>query len=78
MGAGMKAIALAAALAAAPAPQPGLSPGPWLVVIRQVTPEGAKLARLTFERLPAGTRLGPAAAAGRRGARVVIADPGAS
>lgn len=52
----MKAIVLAAALAAAPAPQPGLGPGPWLVIVRQITPDGARLARLNFERLPGGTR----------------------
>ncbi|MBY0251984.1 MAG: hypothetical protein K2X54_11470 [Methylobacterium organophilum] len=54
----MKALLLAAALAAAPAPQPGLGPGRWLVLVRQTTPDGARLARLTFERLAAGTRWG--------------------
>lgn len=52
----MKAILLAAALAAAPAPQPGIGPGRWLVIVREVRPDGARLARLVFERLPVGTR----------------------
>lgn len=57
MGAGMKAIVLAAALAgASSAPQPGLGPGLWVVIVRQVRPDGALLARLTFERLAGGTR----------------------
>lgn len=53
----MKAAALALALAASPAPAaPGTGPGRWLVIVRQVLPDGARLARLTFERQAAGTR----------------------
>ncbi|MEL6061881.1 MULTISPECIES: hypothetical protein [unclassified Methylobacterium] len=52
----MKTLLFAAALAAAPAPPPGQGPGRWLVIVRQVRPDGALLARLTFQRLVSGTR----------------------
>jgi len=53
----MKAAALALALAASPAqPAPGTGPGRWIVIVRQVLPDGIKLGRLMYERLATGTR----------------------
>lgn len=53
----MKGAGLALAIAAAgAAPAPGTGPGKWLAIVRQVLPDGARLARLTFERQAAGTR----------------------
>lgn len=53
----MKGALIALALAASPAHQaPGTGPGRWIVIVRQVLPDGVKLGRLTYERQAAGTR----------------------